>query len=37
VYELTPEPFADAARWMSEVGAAWDDRLAILARGLERG
>ena len=25
VYELTPEPFADAARWMSEVGAAWDD------------
>ena len=36
VYELTPEPFADAARWMSEVGAAWDDRLATLARGLER-
>ena len=36
VYELTPEPFEDAARWMSEVGAAWDDRLAPLARGLER-
>jgi DNA-binding transcriptional ArsR family regulator len=36
VYELTPEPFADAARWMSQVGAAWDDRLARLARGLER-
>ncbi len=36
VYELTPEPFEDAARWMSEVGAAWDHRLATLARGLER-
>ena len=36
VYELTPEPFEDAARWMSEVGAAWDDRLATLVRGLER-
>jgi DNA-binding transcriptional ArsR family regulator len=36
VYELTPEPFTEAARWMSEVGAAWDDRLAALAEGLGR-
>jgi DNA-binding transcriptional ArsR family regulator len=36
VYELTPEPFADAARWMSDVGAAWDDRLRTLARTLGR-
>jgi DNA-binding transcriptional ArsR family regulator len=35
VYELTPEPFADAARWMSEVGAAWDGRLAALADQVE--
>jgi DNA-binding transcriptional ArsR family regulator len=31
VYQLTPGQFAAAARWMSEVGAAWDRRLAALA------
>ena len=36
VYELTPQPFTEAARWMTRVGAAWDDRLATLARGLGR-
>jgi DNA-binding transcriptional ArsR family regulator len=36
VYELTPQPFTEAARWMTRVGSAWDDRLATLARGLGR-
>ena len=31
VYRLTPGEFASAARWMTEVGAAWDRRLAALA------
>jgi DNA-binding transcriptional ArsR family regulator len=35
VYELTPEPFGDAAEWMSSVGAAWDRRLAALSRRVE--
>jgi DNA-binding transcriptional ArsR family regulator len=26
-YALTPEPMDDAARWMEQVGAAWDARL----------
>jgi DNA-binding transcriptional ArsR family regulator len=30
VYELTPGKFADAARWMHDVGVAWDRRLAKL-------
>jgi DNA-binding transcriptional ArsR family regulator len=29
-YRLTPAPLDDAVRWMAEVGAAWDDRLARL-------
>src|SRR5919205_2348779 len=33
-YSLTPEPLADAAAWMAEVGAAWDTRLAALRRHL---
>ena len=33
-YSLTPEPLADAAAWMAEVGAAWDSRLAALRRHL---
>jgi DNA-binding transcriptional ArsR family regulator len=33
-YTLTPRPLADAARWMAEVGAAWDDRLEALRRHL---
>ena len=31
VYRLTPGQFAAAARWMGDVGAAWDRRLAALA------
>jgi DNA-binding transcriptional ArsR family regulator len=33
-YRLTPRPLADAARWMAEVGAAWDERLEALRRHL---
>jgi DNA-binding transcriptional ArsR family regulator len=36
-YEVTPAPLGDAVAWMVEVGAAWDDRLAKLARALSRG
>ena len=32
VFRLTPGPFADAAGWMHDVGAAWDRRLDKLAR-----
>lgn len=32
VYELTPAAMTDAARWMAEVGAEWDERLAGLFR-----
>ena len=32
VFRLTPAPFADAAGWMHDVGAAWDRRLDKLAR-----
>ena len=31
VYRLTPGPFAAAAQWMGDVGAAWDRRLAVLS------
>jgi DNA-binding transcriptional ArsR family regulator len=31
-YRLTPGPMADAAEWMSGVGAQWDRRLANLRR-----
>ena len=30
-YSLTPAPLTDAMRWMDEVGAQWDERLARLA------
>ena len=30
-YTLTPAPLADAMRWMDDVGAEWDARLARLA------
>jgi DNA-binding transcriptional ArsR family regulator len=33
-YRLTPEPLADAARWMAEIGARWDERLEALRRHL---
>jgi DNA-binding transcriptional ArsR family regulator len=36
-YEVTPEPLGDAVAWMVELGAAWDERLAKLARSLARG
>ena len=32
----TPEPLAEVAAWMTEVGALWDARLAALARLVER-
>ena len=35
-YEVTAEPLGDAVAWMLEVGAAWDTRLAKLARTLAR-
>jgi DNA-binding transcriptional ArsR family regulator len=31
-YTITPAPLADAMRWMTEVGAEWDERLARLAK-----
>ncbi|MGH2758473.1 MAG: ArsR/SmtB family transcription factor [Actinomycetota bacterium] len=36
VYRLTPEPFTEAMSWMTEVGAAWDDRLEALRAQLAR-
>ena len=31
-YTLTPAPLADAMRWMVDVGAEWDERLASWLR-----
>jgi DNA-binding transcriptional ArsR family regulator len=31
-YRLTPAGFTDAVAWMTDVGAAWDTRLAALQR-----
>jgi DNA-binding transcriptional ArsR family regulator len=36
VFRLTPGRFNEAARWMHDVGAAWDRRLAKLARTVTR-
>jgi hypothetical protein len=33
-YSLTPEPMTDAATWMADVGARWDEQLAELRRHL---
>jgi len=33
-YRLTPGGFGDAVDWMTEVGAAWDDRIATLRERL---
>ena len=33
-YRLTPGAFGDAVAWMTDVGAAWDERLAILRKHL---
>jgi len=30
-YSLTPAPLTEAVRWMDDVGAQWDERLAKLA------
>ena len=35
VYRLTPGQFAAAAKWMGEVGAAWDRRLAALSAQID--
>jgi DNA-binding transcriptional ArsR family regulator len=35
-YRLTPGAFGDAVEWMTEVGAAWDARLAALRRHVTR-
>lgn len=34
-FRLTPGPLDDALRWMVDVGAAWDDRLARLRSRVE--
>ena len=31
-WRATPAPLHDAIAWMAQVGSAWDDRLAALAR-----
>ena len=36
VFRLTPRPFNEAARWMHDVGAAWDRRLAALAQRVSK-
>lgn len=36
VYRLTPEPFTEAMSWMTQVGAAWDDRLDALRAQIAR-
>jgi len=33
-YRVTPESLGEAAAWLAEVGSAWDERLARLARAL---
>lgn len=35
-YRVTPAPLSDAVSWIAEVGSQWDERLATLARTLER-
>lgn len=35
-YRLTPEPMSHAMSWMASVGAEWDQRLARLAKHLEK-
>lgn len=33
-YAVTPQPLGDAAQWLLEVGARWDERLTALERSL---
>jgi DNA-binding transcriptional ArsR family regulator len=35
LFELDPRPLADAATWLTTVGAEWDTRLADLQRHFE--
>jgi DNA-binding transcriptional ArsR family regulator len=35
-YRVTPQPLAEAAAWLVEVGAQWDERLAALGKSLAR-
>jgi len=35
-YAVTPQPLGEAAQWLLEVGARWDERLAALERSLIR-
>lgn len=34
-YALVPAPMSDAVDWITQTGAAWDDRLERLRRSLE--
>jgi DNA-binding transcriptional ArsR family regulator len=36
-YQFTPAPLSDAVGWMADVGAEWDERLALLQRQLGSG
>ena len=36
VYRPDPAPLRDAGAWLERVGAEWDERLAALARHVER-
>jgi DNA-binding transcriptional ArsR family regulator len=36
MYRVRPEPLTDAVRWMTQVGAAWDERLERLSSQLKR-
>jgi DNA-binding transcriptional ArsR family regulator len=36
VYSVNAEPLNDAVRWMTQVGAAWDDRLDSLRIHLKK-
>jgi hypothetical protein len=31
-YQFTPAALSDAVGWMTDVGAEWDERLAVLQR-----
>jgi DNA-binding transcriptional ArsR family regulator len=35
-YRVTPQPLAEAAAWLAEVGGRWDERLAALGKSLSR-
>jgi DNA-binding transcriptional ArsR family regulator len=34
-FRVTPAPLSDAASWMAQVGAQWDERLASLASAFD--